>query len=299
MSSSTKREVSHDPRKTEPRQRRSSRLNRKYTGSYSRRSSISRETKMPKIVRSSSSTEMPKLETLYSPNKGSPTVIKVHEDNDNSKSKLSSKMSFWGSPDLSPGIESLFKEMNLCDSSRSLIISINLCIFKNMIQLSNLGLDDISTLFSCKDLRDSSFQDTIIKVLCLGKCFQISIREKFGLKEDVGIAEQQIPTTFNEETDFLGEDNMSSLKRHYMSCYWKVHKDFLDYVEDSMSCDFLIGSTISTRLQKNISCASRLSSPSVLSNDTKTSKVSKKADPLDFYPKHLNHAFIPKPDFEG
>jgi hypothetical protein len=27
--------------------------------------------------------------------------------------------------------------------------------------------------------------------------------------------------------------------------------------------------------------------------------VSKKADPLDFYPKHLNHAFITKPDFEG
>jgi hypothetical protein len=27
--------------------------------------------------------------------------------------------------------------------------------------------------------------------------------------------------------------------------------------------------------------------------------VSKKADPLDFYPKHLNHSFIPKPDFEG
>jgi hypothetical protein len=242
---------------------------------------------------------MPKLETLYSPNKGSRTVINSHEDNDNIKSKLSSIMSFWGSPDLSPGIENLFNEMNLCDSSKSLVISINLCTIKNMIQLSNLDLDDISTLFPNKDLRDSSFQDTIIKVLCLGKCFQISIREKFGLKEDGGIAEQQIPTTFNEETEFLSEDNMSNLKRHYMSCNWKERKDILDYVEDSMSRDSLIGSTISTRSQKNISCASRLSSPSVLSNDTKTSKVTKKADPLEFYPKHLNHAFISKPDFEG
>jgi hypothetical protein len=102
-------------------------------------------------------------------------------------------MSFWGSPDLSPGIESLFNEMNLCDSSKSLIITINLCTIKNMIQFSNLDLDDISTVISRKDLRDSSFQDTIIKVLCLGKCFQISIREKFGLKEEGSIAKQQIP----------------------------------------------------------------------------------------------------------
>jgi hypothetical protein len=65
---------------------------------------------MPKIVKSSSSTEKPKLETLYSPNKSSPKVIKSHEDseNSNSKSKSSSKMSFWSSPDLLPGIEKLF-----------------------------------------------------------------------------------------------------------------------------------------------------------------------------------------------
>jgi hypothetical protein len=103
---------------------------------------------------------------------------------------------------------------------------------------------------------------------------------------------------FYVETEFLSEDNMCNLRRHYMSCYWKVRKDFLDYVEDSMSHDSLIGSIISTRSQMNISCDSKLSSPSVLSNDTKTSKVSKNADTLDFYPKHLNHAFTPKPDFE-
>jgi hypothetical protein len=66
-------------------------------------------------------------------------------------------MSFLGLPDLSPGIESLFSEMNLCGSSKSLIISINLCTIKSMIQLSNLDLDDISTLFSRKDIRNSSF----------------------------------------------------------------------------------------------------------------------------------------------
>jgi hypothetical protein len=129
---------------------------------------------MPKIVKSSSSTEKAKLETLYSPNKGSPKVIKSHEDSDNSNSnsnsnsKSSSKMSFWSSPDLSPGIEKLFNAINLCENSKSLIISINLCNIKNMIHLSNLELDELSSLFSRRYLRDSSFQDTIIKVLCLG-----------------------------------------------------------------------------------------------------------------------------------
>jgi hypothetical protein len=30
-----------------------------------------------------------------------------------------------------------------------------------------------------------------------------------------------------------------------------------------------------------------------------TSKVSEKDNPHDFYPKNFNHAFLPKPDFEG
>jgi hypothetical protein len=76
MSSSTNREVPHDPREIEPKHRRSSRLNRKHPGSHSRKYSTSTEAKMPKIVKSSSSTEKAKLETLYNPNKGSPKVIK-------------------------------------------------------------------------------------------------------------------------------------------------------------------------------------------------------------------------------
>jgi hypothetical protein len=86
-------------------------------------------------------------------------------------------MSFWGSPDLSPGIEKFFNAMNLCDNSKSLIISINQCNIKNMIHLSNLELDELSSLISHRDLRNSSFQDTIIKVLCLGKSFFNLIKE--------------------------------------------------------------------------------------------------------------------------
>jgi hypothetical protein len=67
------------------------------------------------------------------------------------------------------------------------------------------------------------------------------IKENHGLHEDDVIAEHMIPTTFNEETEFLSDSNTNSLKRHYMTFYWKVHKDFLDYIEDSMSEDSLIG----------------------------------------------------------
>jgi hypothetical protein len=83
-----------------------------------------------------------------------------------------------------------------------------------------------------------------------------------------------------------------------MKFYWKVRKDFLDYIEDSMSHDSLIGPTTNTRSKKSVSCASKISSPSALSHDTKASKVSEKDNPHDFYPKKFNHAFLPKPDFE-
>jgi hypothetical protein len=168
-----------------------------------------------------------------------------------------------------------------------------------MIHLSNLELDELSSLFSRSDLRDSSFQDTIIKVLCLGKSFLNLIKQNHGLNEDDVIAEHMITTTFNEETEFLSDSNTNSLKRHYMTFYWKGLKDFLDFIEDSMSHDSLIGSKISTRSRKRVSCASHISSPGVLSLDTKTSKVSEKDNPHDFYPKNFNHAFLPKPDFEG
>jgi hypothetical protein len=173
--------------------------------------------------------------------------------------------------------------MNLCDNSKSLIVSINLCNIKNMIHLSNMELDELSSLFSRRDLRDSSLQDTIIKVLCLVKSFLNLIKENHGLDEDDVIAEHMIPITFNEETEFLSDRNTNSLKHHYMTFYWKVRKDFLDYIEDSMSQDSLIGSTISTRSMKSVSCASKISFPSVLSHDFKTSKVSEKANPNDFY----------------
>jgi hypothetical protein len=84
-----------------------------------------------------------------------------------------------------------------------------------------------------------------------------------------------------------------------MTFYWKVRKNFLDYIEDSMSHDSFIESTISTRSKKNVSCAGKISSPSVLSHDSKKSKISERDNPYDLYPKNLIHVFLPKSDFEG
>jgi hypothetical protein len=92
---------------------------------------------------------------------------------------------------------------------------------------------------------------------------------------------------------------MSKLTEHHMAYYRQMRKDFLDYLEDFVTQDSLIGSTISTRSRKTVSCASKISSPSDVSEDTKVSKSSKKSNVQDFYPKNLNHAFMPKPDFEG
>jgi hypothetical protein len=49
-----------------------------------------------------------------------------------------------------------------------------------------------------------------------------------------------------------------------------------------MSHDSLIGSTISIKSKKSVSCASKISSTGVLSHDTKTSKVSEKYNPHAF-----------------
>jgi hypothetical protein len=103
-----------------------------------------------------------------------------------------------------------------------------------------------------------------------------------------------IPSTFTEETELLSDSNLNILKRHYMTFYWKVRKDFLNFVEDSMSNDSLIGFKISTRSKKSVSCASKISSPSVLSHDSKISKVSEKSNPHYFYSKNFNHTFYPK-----
>jgi hypothetical protein len=125
------------------------------------------------------------------------------------------------------------------------------------------------------------------------------IKENHGLHEDDVIAEHMIPTTFHEETEFLSDNNTNSLKSHYMTFYWKVRKDFLDYIEDSMFHNSLVGSTISTRSKRSVSCASKISSPSVLSHDTKASKVSEKANPHDFILRTLIMHFYPNLTLKG
>jgi hypothetical protein len=208
MSSPTRKGATHNPREVDQGPRRSTRM-MKQPGNHPRRHQerqtkrpvTSKDVKMPKIVKSPSSFQKQKLDILHSPKKNNPT-IKSHEDSPSIKSNSSSKKSFWGSPDISSGIENLFDAMRLYEKPKSLIISMNLCSIKNMVQLSDLDFHDVVNLFPRQDLRESVFQDSVIKVLCLVRSFKLIIKEKAGLDEQTDVAKSLIPSTFEEETSF-------------------------------------------------------------------------------------------------
>jgi hypothetical protein len=125
--------------------RKLSRLKNKESSQTTRRYVSSKDFKAPK--------------SIQIPKKGK------YKDNDNNEDKNSHlKLSFWGSPDLSVGVENLFKLIKLHEDARFLIISLNLCNVGNMIQLSDQVLHDVTTLFSRQGLRDPNFQDAIVKI---------------------------------------------------------------------------------------------------------------------------------------
>jgi hypothetical protein len=76
----------------------------------------------------------------------------------------------------------------------------NLCSIKNMIQLSEIPFHDVVNLFPRQVLREPVFQDSVIKVLCLGRSFKLLIKEKAGLDEQTDVAKSLIPFTFEEES---------------------------------------------------------------------------------------------------
>jgi hypothetical protein len=143
MSSPKTKGATPNPREVDQAPRRLTRTMKKQPGSHPRRPQerqakrpvTTKDVKMPKIVKSPSSYQKQKLDILHSSKKTNPTVIKSHEDSPSIKSYLSSKKTFWGSLDISSGIENLFDAMGLYEKSKSLIISMNLCNIKNMIQL--------------------------------------------------------------------------------------------------------------------------------------------------------------------
>jgi hypothetical protein len=115
MSSPTRKGATQKLREIDQGPRRSTRIMKKQPGSHpkktqeqqTKRPITSKDVKMPKIVKSPSSSQKQKLDILHSPKKNNPTVIKSHEDSLSIKSNLSSNKSYWGSPDISSGIESL------------------------------------------------------------------------------------------------------------------------------------------------------------------------------------------------
>jgi hypothetical protein len=113
----------------------------------------------------------------------------------------------------------------------------------------------------------------------LGKCFELVTKKTNGLGYHDKVPKKLIPSTFSKEMRFFYSDNLVMLKHHCTKCYIQIRKELLDYLEDWMTQDSLIG--------KNGSNVSKMSTPSIKSMDSKSS------NPFDFYPKHLIHAFTP------
>jgi hypothetical protein len=134
-------------------------------------------------------------------------------------------------------------------------------------------------------------------ILCQGKYFELIIRVKFGLDKR-GTIYTLIPSTFEGENSFLDSDTMLISKRHYMTHYRKLRKEFLNYLEDFMTRDCLIGSTISTITKKDASCASKMSSLNILIVNTEISKRTAKSNHHYFNSKNFNHAFLLKQQCE-
>jgi hypothetical protein len=107
-------------------------------------------------------------------------------------------------------------------------------------------------------------------------------REIYELGKHDDIPGPLVPSTFSEENSFLDADNMIILKFHCMKCYSPLCKELLDNVEELMTQDSLVGSTVCTRSKKCGSVVSRMFSPSVNSVNTKTSKASESSNQRNF-----------------
>jgi hypothetical protein len=109
----------------------------------------------------------------------------------------------------------------------------NLCNVRNRIQLSDQVIHDVIDLFPRQDVWDSNFQDAIIQILCLGKCFKLLIQRTNDKGEHYEVPEKLIPT-FSGENESLGSDNMGIIKCHYTKCYIQIRRlddaRFVDWV---------------------------------------------------------------------
>jgi hypothetical protein len=126
MISRTRKVATQNPREDDQGRKRSTRIMKKQPGIHPRRLEgrqtkwpfASKDIKMPKVVKSPSTSKKKLLDILHSPKKSNPTFIKSHDDTHSSKNKSSSKKSFWGSPDISSGIDNLFNLMGLYEKSK-------------------------------------------------------------------------------------------------------------------------------------------------------------------------------------
>jgi hypothetical protein len=77
------------------------------------------------------------------------------------------------------------------------------------------------------------------------------------LSEHIEVLNKSIQSTFEEETNMLDSDPVLIFKRHYVTQHRQLRMEFLNYLDDSMTHDSLIVSTISDISKKNASCVAK------------------------------------------
>jgi hypothetical protein len=80
-----------------------------------------------------------------------------------------------------------------------------------------------------------------------------------------------------EEADFLDDFAVLKLNNHRSACYHQIPIIFLENLQDFMSWDSMIGSTVSTKSNREISLAIKISSPISSTKYSETLKISSRS----------------------
>jgi hypothetical protein len=138
--------------------------------------------------------------------------------------KPSSITSFWGSPGWSQGIKILFCSMSLHDSSKSLIIWMNLFRVQNMNQNFPTLTWRISVIIFMQKPKWLCWRRYDHYGFMSKKRISIPLKEIPGKYENECLPESLIPSTFKGVTSLFDDVNKLKLNFHYSTCYLHIRK---------------------------------------------------------------------------
>ena len=131
-------------------------------------------------------------------------------------------------------LSKLWSTLNVKEEDQTLLTSMGYDTVEAFIYLDNMSFDELLDAFPRRDLRKESFQDTILYALCLGSCFNKTIRQLFQIPSDAKIPQRDIPTTIDQTADFIKALDKEDFMKLYKQCYWKTRTQWFNYLEDNL-----------------------------------------------------------------